>query len=581
MANIFNSVLLKKPKRSVFDLSFENKLSFDMAQLIPIMNYSVVPGDKFNVTSEVFLRFAPMIAPVMHRVNCYVHYFYVPYRLLWDNGKEDSWKEFITGGEDGLSQPIFPRYQFTSSLISVDCGYGSLADYLGVNFSGNGLGGAISSQDISLLPFRAYQFIYNEYYRDQNLTKEVQWSRSGGNSDTTDVLLNGTDYTSVEDAFRELTTLRYRAWEKDYFTSALPFVQRGVASQVPITLDVSNLGLSGNVESRGTDISYALDLNGGSGQGTITWPDRTDIEVTGDGHIRTVDEGYRINLTSRNTNLRSDSLGFHLHNVAFDNDPRFENTVRITETKEGLTITPPTINELRLAEHIQKWLERNARGGARYIEQILSHFGVRVPDFRLDRPEYLGGGKTPVVISEVLQTSSTDSTSPQGNMAGHGYAVGGKNKFNYTFDEHGIVLGILSVLPRTNYQQGLDRFWTKFDKFDYYFPEFAHLGEQAVLNKEVYNDPSSSDLDDTFGYQERYAEYKYKASEVHGDFKDTLKMWHLGRIFANKPNLNTSFVQANPSNRIFAVQNGHHMWCQIYNDVKAVRPMPKHAIPSL
>lgn len=567
MANIFQNILVNKPKRSVFDLSYENKLSFDMGDLVPIYIEHVVPGDKFKVNSEVFLRFAPMVFPVMHRVNCTVHYFFVPLRLIWED-----FQEFITGGEDGTSQPVFPRRKLNVTAQSFNFGLGSLADYLGYNFARYSYDNFSTDDnpEVSLLPFRAYQFIYNEYYRDQNLTDPVVFSVASGDTSSVDNLVKGTSYTSQQatEALVALSMLRKRAWEKDYFTSALPWVQRGVASQLPVSLDLSQLRLSKpsgvTINTGSTTIGQAIMADGSN-------PPGDDIYVRTDGTLST--GGKAMQLGAINA-----SSAAHTHPITNDT----LNAVRITQNEEGVVITPPTINELRLAEHIQRWLERNARGGARYIEQILSHFGVRVPDYRLDRPEYLGGGKAPVVISEVLQTSSTDSTSPQGSMAGHAYSVGNKNRFKYSFDEHGIVLGIMSVLPRTTYQQGLSRHLLKTDKFDFYWPEFAHLGEQAVMNCELYNNPVAGNLNDgVFGYQERYAEYKYRGGEVHGDFKTTLDAWHLGRKFSLRPNLNTSFVQSDPSNRIFASESGQHLWCQVFNSVRAVRPMPKHAIPSI
>ena len=571
MANIFDSIRLLKPKRSVFDLSYENKLSFDMGKLIPILRYDVVPGDKFRVNTEVFLRFSPLVAPIMHRVNCYVHYFYVPYRLLWDNGKDDSWKQFITGGEDGLAQPVFPRVKIDPRTFTGVYGKGTLMDYMGINF-GVEPGNEGSINEYSLLPFRAYQFIFNEYYRDQNLTPEVQFSRAGGDSNVTTQLLDGTDYETAYEAIAALFQLRDRAWEKDYFTSALPFVQRGVAAQIPFgDPTLSGSGLSKIYQINKSPL-YQVSVSSTANSDDLDFDTdtlRDNTEFLSDGTL--IQNGTRAILAQQGVTAKINLNGTHGVSV---------NDIASKLQLEGLSA--PTINELRLAEHLQRWLEKNARGGSRYIEQILSHFGVRVPDYRLDRPEYLGGGKTPVVIKDVPQTSSTDATSPQGNLAGQGYAVGAKNKFKYTFDEHGIVLGIMSVLPRTAYQQGVDRFFTKFDKFDYYFPEFANLGEQAVLNQEIYNDATSEESLETFGYQERFAEYKYRASEVHGDFKDSLNMWHMGRIFQNKPSLNTSFVSSNPTTRIFAVEQGvQHMWCQLYHDVRAIRPMPKHAIPSL
>lgn len=567
MANIFQSILVNKPKRSVFDLSYENKLSLDMGDLVPIYMEHVVPGDKFRVNSEVFLRFAPMVFPVMHRVNCTVHYFFVPLRLIWED-----FQEFITGGENGTSQPVLPRRKLNPSSSAYNFRVGSLADYLGYNYSrySDITVSSADNPEVSILPFRAYQFIYNEYYRDQNLTPEVQFSLGSGDNSTFLNLVKGTSFPNTSEgaalALQNLTLLRRRAWEKDYFTSALPWVQRGVASQLPVSLDLSKLKLEAPTPTTtgATFIGKAFMSDGST-------PPGDDIYIRTDGSLTT---GGKVMTLGSPTGV----TGSHTHQI---NNSTLS-AVRITQDEDGVVITPPTINELRLAEHIQRWLERNARGGARYIEQILSHFGVRVPDYRLDRPEYLGGGKAPVVISEVLQTSSTDDTSPQGSMAGHAYSVGNKNKFKYSFDEHGIVLGIMSVLPRTTYQQGLSRHLLKSDKFDFYWPEFAHLGEQAVMNCELYNNPVAGNLNDgIFGYQERYAEYKYRSGEVHGDFKTSLDAWHLGRKFSLRPYLNTSFVQSDPSNRIFASDSGQHLWCQVYNSVRAVRPMPKHAIPSL
>lgn len=565
--SLFSSILSPKIKKSVFDLSYENKLSFNMGDLVPIYFENVVPGDKFRVNSEVFLRFAPLIAPIMHRVNCYVHYFYVPNRLVWDD-----WQEFITGGEDGLSEPLFPRRPLIRAVggksASEIAGAGSLLDFLGYNAYTSNPDGSETFKPASLLPLRAYQFIYNEFYRDQNLQDPVIFSKRSGSGATYDnILIDGDSDTDFSKRFIDLVTLRKRAWEKDYFTSALPFVQRGVEARLPLTSEQS--GISVKEDSVGYIDDETVRLNRAKRTGGSTTAFGDDIYVREDGTLSSNGEDFILGASLQ--------PGIEGHN----------HRINIADIADQLQmsgdILGPSINELRLANHLQKWLEKNARGGARYVEQILSHFGVRVPDYRLDRPEYLGGGKSPVVISEVLQTSESNST-PQGNMSGHAYSVGSKNSFKYRFDEHGMVFGILSVLPRTTYQQGLSRHLTKFDKFDFYFPEFANLGEQAVLNKEVYNAPTLEyyDPDGTFGYQERYAEYKYRSSEVHGDFKDSLNMWHLGRIFDNPPLLNTSFVQSNPSDRVFAVESGvDHLWCQVYNNVRAVRPMPRHAIPSL
>lgn len=584
MANIFQNILVSRPRKSVFNLDYENKLSFDMGYLIPIYKEHVIPGDKFKVNSEVFLRFAPMIFPVMHRIDVYVHYFFVPYRIIWDD-----WQEFITGGADGLSAPVFPRSYLGQKFVDgeniLQNGVGTLADYLGYNFTEtlyDSSQSRVSNIQFSLLPFRAYQKIYNEYYRDQNLSDPVPFSTASGMYDPdtglNPALTEGTAFDNIDYALNTLTTLRMRAWEKDYFTSALPFVQRGVAAQVPVGINIEDMRLyipqgGTAIETTGEWINGASMVNGGN-------PPGDDVYIRTDGTISTGSQDMAFGQKTQ-TGVKA-----HTHTIGNNELGK----VRIREGEDGVIITAPTINELRLAEHIQRWLERNARGGARYIEQILSHFGVRVPDYRLDRPEYLGGGKAPVTISEVLQTSSTDSVSPQGSMAGHGYSLGTKNKFKYSFDEHGIVLGILSVLPRTAYMQGVSRHERKFDKFDYAFPEFANLGEQSIENYELYNNVLSTDevLEGTFGYQERYAEYKYRSGEVHGDFKSNMRPWHMARYFGDKPVLSNEFVTSDPTTRIFAVEYDpvsdepiNHMWCQVYNSVRAVRPLPKHAMPSI
>jgi len=530
---LFNSIKVRRPKSNAFDRSHEKKLSCNMGDLVPILLEEIIPGDKFSVSSEIFMRLAPMLAPVMHRVNVYVHYFFVPNRLVWNE-----WEDFITGGEDGLALPSAPTVSINTTS-SDKHQKGSLSDYFGLPIPPETVTqGAV----VSALPFRAYQMIYNEYYRDQNLTPAIDFS-----------IASKPGSTDYEDQTK-ITTMRQRAWEKDYFTSCLPWAQRGGDVNLPMNASFSP--------------QYSEPTGAKNSDGTVNPPDGalsvTDPE-TGEPSI----------------------VGVPGSSVQIQNleDPQIVDTTAVT------------INELRKAIRLQEWLEKNARGGARYIEQIFSHFGVKSSDARLQRPEYLGGGKQPVVISETLQTSATvvDNNdphpnvpaSPQGNMAGHGVSVGKSNRFKKRFEEHGFVIGIMSTLPRTTYQQGAARLWFKQDKFDYFWPEFAHLGEQEVMLKELYT-PYELSGNETpgatvFGYQSRYSEYKYAESTVHGDFRDNLRYWHLGRYFDNLPQLNTEFVQANPSNRIFAVEDDtiDHLYVQIYNSVRAIRPMPVFGTPYL
>lgn len=500
MPKIFEKAGYRRPKMSAFDLSREQKLSCKMGELVPTYLQEVVPGDHFKVQSEILLRMAPMLAPIMHRVDVYMHYFFVPNRIIWSQ-----WETFITGGREGTSSPTFPTYGYGSVISN-----SKLADYLGIP---PGLT-ANSNIKISELPFRAYQKIYLDYYRDPNLVPEFDVNTATGTT---------------------MATLRNRAWEKDYFTSALPFLQRGPGIGVPVDFEYK-------------DVSEWYDEFGGNsnvGSPTIVLDGSPAKAVMSD---------------------PIDPVGLRVENL--------EETMEVS------------INELRRSSAIQRWLEKMAVGGYRYTEQILSMFGVRSQDQRLQRPQYLGGGKQPIVISEVLNTTGT-TEAPQGDMTGHGISSGATNSFNYHVPEHGWIMGIMSILPKTAYQQGIHRHWLKFDKLDFYWPEFAHLGEQEVMNYEIYLDTNESlEVNQaTFGYQQRYAEYKYGESTVHGDFRNTLNFWHMGRKFAARPNLNAAFMEASPSGdemtRIFAVESGDTIWCQLYHNVKARRPMPYFADPRL
>lgn len=507
MASIFSSIQLRRPRFNKFNLSHERKMSLQMGNLYPMYVEEIVPGDKFRVRSEIMLRFAPLLAPVMHRVNVFTHYFFVPNRLLWDE-----WEDFITGGRLGTAEPVPPRIRIGADTFA-KFSVGSLADYLGLPV----VGGDPDPNEIfiSALPFRAYQLCYDEYYRDQNLEAALDISKASG------TIPAGAELDKI-------TELRVRAWEKDYFTSALPFAQRGGSVEVPLSDDPT-------VQTEAYRVSTGLPF---TQSGDLTIGGSSNVLMTGsaseDGGVHLGAEGYGID-----------------------------------------------VNSLRRSVRLQEWLEKNARGGARYVEQILSHFGVRSSDARLQRPEYLGGGKTPVVISEVLSTFQDETGNPQGTMAGHGISFGTTNGFRRGFEEHGFVIGIMSVLPKTAYQQGIHRMFSRFDKFDYYWPEFAQIGEQEIKNKEIYYAADVSEPEGTFGYQSRYAEYKYGCSTVHGAFRGNLSFWHMGRIFASQPSLNDDFVKSDPTTRIFAVETGDHLYCQLYNRVDALRPMPYFGTPTI
>jgi hypothetical protein len=495
--NLFNSIKLTKPKKNVFDLTHDVKLSADMGNLTPILTMECVPGDKFDISCESLIRFAPLVAPVMHRMDVTMHYFFVPNRILWDN-----WEKFIT---DANSEHVAPYVTYNGNPAFWSDAQKKFMDYIGVPPNNTGV-----DQRINVLPFAAYQCIYNEYYRDQNLISPVNYKLTDGS--------NGTNYL-------ELTKMRKRAWEHDYFTASLPFAQKGAAVDIPIGLVEGDLPVYLN-SSNGTT------LNGS--------PSSVNVGAQGG-----------------RTDVPADSLYADTSNA---------------------TIEPTTINDLRRAFRLQEWLEKNARGGTRYIENILTHFGVKSSDARLQRPEYITGVKSPVVISEVLQTGQSDAT-PQGNMAGHGISVSSGRAGSYFCEEHGYIIGIMSVMPKTAYQQGIPKTFLKNDSLDYFWPSFANIGEQPVTKNELY--AYTSNAEDTFGYVPRYAEYKYMPSRVAGDFRTTLDYWHLGRIFDTEPNLNQTFVECNPTKRVFAVEDpeGDSLYCHVLNKIRAIRPMPKYGTP--
>ena len=538
--SIFQSIRVKSPKKTAFNLSHEVKGSYQMNNLYPIFCKMVNPGDRFQLTSEIMMRFAPLISPVMHRINVYTYSFFVPMRLIWDN-----WEDFITAGVTGTDKPVLPYINIGSDrqhLLEV----GALSDYMGippVELTGEA--------KFNSLAFRAYQLIYNEYFRDQNLEDEIPIYKGDGMEPDEWIDDNGNEHITYIDT---LMSLRKKCWEKDYFTSALPWTQRGPDVRLPLT-----------------------------GSGDVVLDTSSHVP----GNFLTT-EGYRLegdgNVFSREGNLVVEENGQPVDSVY---DPN--GTLKV----DSDALSSTTINEFRRSLAIQRWLERNARAGSRYIEQILSHFGVRSSDYRLQRPQFLGAGSSPVVISEVLQTSQStigDGGSAQGTMAGHGIVVGNTHGFkSHKFEEHGFIIQLMCVIPRTQYFQGLDRMWTVRDNLDFYWPEFAHLGEQPVRYDEIYWDPNRGDdyNSDAFGYQSRYAEYKWYPSTVHGEFRRSLDYWHMARKFANRPNLNKEFVQANATTRIFALddedqqQHVEKLYCQIYHNCKALRPMPKYGTPMI
>lgn len=522
IGNIFNTVAMRKRPSNIFDLSHDVKLSFKMGQLIPTCVVDVLPGDKFKIGVENMYRFAPLVSPVMHKVYATTHFFYVPNRILWPE-----WQDWIVGETDVAP----PTISTPEAAIE-----GSLADYLG--YPQGMIGGATTADEFSALPVAAYAKIWDEYYRDQNLQNEIFSTLLTGD--------NVANYGSILYA-----NPQRKAWMHDYFTSCLPFAQKGDAVELPL------------LQNDTAPVQYITGLGLASTQKVRRASDdvlRPSVPALGSDAASDLNEG---------------GVGLDLK-------------LDITDTHEvNVSGEAATINTLRRAFRLQEWLEKNARGGTRYIENILAHWDVKSSDKRLQRPEYIGGAKQNMVISEVLSTAQTEPMSgevPIGQMAGHGISVGGNGPFEYRAEEHGWIIGITAVCPRTAYQQGVPRMFSRKDKLDYAWPTFAHIGEQEVLNKELYVGALTADqLNGVFGYIPRYSEYRYMNSRVAGKMKSELSFWHLGRIFNSLPSLNGDFVECDPSNRIFAVtdEGDDEIFAHVFNNIKAIRKLPKFGVPTI
>lgn len=519
MKNFLNSVKVAAPKSNEFDLSHDVKMSINMGNLYPICCIDAVPGDKFTIGCEALARLAPMVAPMMHRVDVSMHYYFVPKRILWKH-----WEAFITKTKISGSVPAHPFISYTNVTYDTY----KLCDYLGLPRAGVTYG-------ISAFPFAAYQLIYQEYYRDQNLVAPI-WEIG------TSPLNDGDNNAQVS----SLCALRKRSWEHDYFTACLPFAQKGDAVSIPISG-------SGDVTLKDFPLSPWLVRNSTTGA-----PDLSAGGLAGQVGTGKLESGGVTPVVLDPTGGFADST-----------------------LEANITNADTTINDLRKAYALQRFMEKLARGGTRLTEFIRTIFGVVSSDARLQRPEYITGTKTPIVISEVLNTTGTVDA-PQGTMAGHGAGAVSGNYGNFFCEEHGILMGILSVMPKTAYQQGIPKQFLKINNSEeHYLPDFANIGEQEVLKCEVYAD--SVDPNGTFGYMPRYSEYKFENNRVAGDFKTSLDYWHMGRIFGSEPALNQQFVECDPTYRVFAVDDDgatDHVWMHVFNKIYARRLMPKYGTPT-
>lgn len=497
---MFKKIKRNKIRKTAFNLSHERKQTMDLGKLTPVLLEECLPGDKFEINSNIMVKLAPLIAPIMHRVDVYQHFFFVPNRILLEQGK---WEGIITGEtEDTIPTYMIPEVDAQSLH--------TLSDYFGIPYHSS----YRDRIEVSRLPWLAYWKIWNEYYRDQNLEEEFD---ANAEWDST------------------FNVPKYRAWEKDYFTSALPWAQKGGNVELPFTIQPD-------------------------------YYDTSIAKVSSTGQNAANETHFTTNAIGQ---LKDDSGSIAL---------RLEN---LNEMEGAIDI-----NEFRTAHHLQRWLERNARGGSRYVEHLLSHWNVKSRDASLQRPEFLGGGKVPIVVSEVLQTSSTDEVTPQGNPTGHGIGVGDTRFIKKYCEEHGWIMAIMSIVPKPAYYQGLHRKFSRKINLDFAYPEFANLGEQEVLNKEIFCD-GAAEGEETFGYQSRYAEYKYVQDSVHGDFKLNLEFFHLGRKFANLPGLNETFINMAAEaplleERVFAAgRDAHPFWVQMYHNIKAVRALPYYGTPTI
>lgn len=529
MVHQFSQVPQVEIPRSTFNRSHGYKTTFDSGYLVPFYIDEALPGDSFSLNATIFARLATPVVPVMDNMFLETFFFAVPIRLIWDN-----WQRF-----NGEQKNPADSTDFLIPQISAPTGgwaTGSLSDYFG-------LPTGVSNLSVSSLWHRAYNLIWNEWFRDQNLQNSVPVPTDDG-----------------PDTEGDFTLLR-RGKRHDYFTSALPWPQKGPGVELPLGTSAPVYGNDNAIRLRdGSGSTYSLYSQSGNLMALLN---NSDPVLVANNSAR----------TTVGNDVANDTFGLVTASM---------------NRESGLyadlnQATAATINSLRQAFQIQRLLERDARGGSRYTEIIRSHFGVVSPDFRLQRPEYLGGSSTRINIAPVQQTSSSDATSPQGNLAAFGVAADSNHGFSHSFTEHCVLIGLANVRADLTYQQGIPRMFSRKTRWDFYWPALAHLGEQAVLNKEIYAQGTAQD-DLAFGYQERWAEYRYFPSQITGKFRSkdpqSLDVWHLSQEFSSLPTLSSQFIQDNPPiDRVIAVPSQPQILFDSFIDLRCARPMPVYSVP--